>query len=423
MTDPWHEITCTDDRLTIALRPSADRYWPPSELRDRPLPPLEARGKQGVVTGQAPAWMYAHVAAALRAAGAAGIEVRLAAAPGTSDDLDGSSCDLHFHDGDGGRALLQVHLRKDPPLSDEAITHLVSGRLDELRQARPEEVCLTGQASVAVYARAAEAAVAAGARRVLCLTPVNGLVVAFDRGGEGLGQSILPPPWLDALVRAPESSVIVGVTGDPNSGKSVFSMALNAYRAHHDRTRRGWRMDCDGQSPTTPWYRSLLQDGAEGVASAAREAVKRPWTPRMQSDLAEQVGRMRGFFEVVIADLPGGNLKVDPPQRVPPGRGAVFALIDVLVLLAREGRHTEQAWREALAPHGLDDRIAVVLDSQNPQGPPRLELRRDGSLWRGTVEGLDRARRSEDLAAAFCNPLGTLWPALLERGRARQGGE
>jgi hypothetical protein len=139
----------------------------------------------------------------------------------------------------------------------------------------------------------------------------------------------------------------------------------------------------------------------------------------MQHLIAEHLCRLRRLLPVVIADLPGGNHKVIPPQRLPLGREEIFAQVDVLVLLDQEDGSKEQAWRDALRPHGLENRIAAVLRSRNPTDRPRLELRQDGSLWRGTVEGLDRERPLEELAAAFRPSLDQLWSDLLERGRRK----
>jgi hypothetical protein len=411
----WYRIETGAEEVRIEFHPSGHRYWPPEVLRWQPLPAQECRGRRVVVTGNGAVWMYAHAAALLRAAGAAEVVICSGAAPGTSPNLEGSVCALRRSDSSGGQALLSVELRKDPPLADAAIEQLLRQPLDELETLRLHELCITGRAGVRVYAQAAGRAVAAGIDRITCWTPVDGLVLVFDRVGGHTGERLTPPGWLEALLPAPEESVIIGVTGDPNVGKSVFSSALDHYR--WQVRCAGWRFDCDGQSPTPPWYLSRLREQPE-AALLAREASKRPWTPEMEAEIAGRLGRLRRCFPVVIADLPGGHHKITSPMRIPPGRERVFRPVDALILLDKLDKDgsTEAAWRDALRSHGLECRLVAVLRSRNPEGAPRLELDSQGDLWRGAVQGLKRGSSPEDLATAFGGALGQLWPALLARG-------
>ncbi len=212
------------------------------------------------------------------------------------------------------------------------------------------------------------------------------------------------------------SPVVVGIIGDPNCGKSVFSLALNHYRGTIGC--RGWRLDGDGASPTPDWYLSSQAATPQAVDNA-RENIKRAWSEDMENRIAERIRRLRLFFEVAIADLPGGDHRQTPPRRVPPHREVMMREVDVFVLIQRADKPSESAWREALAPHGLDGRIAVVLCSQAPEGPPALEVStdRDGT-WRGAIRGLDRKKKPEELVSAFRSGFDTLWPVLLRHSRS-----
>jgi hypothetical protein len=117
--------------------------------------------------------------------------------------------------------------------------------------------------------------------------------------------------------------------------------------------------------------------------------------------------------------LPGGNHEAVPPQRIPEGRERIFAEVDALILLERDDAPSEAAWREALRSHGLESRIAAVLMSGDPDGPPSLSVWKEGGLWRGNVTGLDRSRSPGDLAEAFQKALDQLWPPLLDFARRR----
>jgi hypothetical protein len=139
----------------------------------------------------------------------------------------------------------------------------------------------------------------------------------------------------------------------------------------------------------------------------------------MEATIAEQLRLGRELFSVLIADLPGGNHKVEPPQRLPEGRERIFAEVDALILLQRDDAPSETAWREALRPHGLDGRIAAVISSSHPDGPPSLSVCKEAGLWRGGVTGLDRSGSTRELVEAYRSGLDQLWPAMLKFARRR----
>jgi len=388
-------------------------YWPATIMQEAPVSRLAMSGRSICLCGKGATWMYAHVAATARFAGARSLQVRLAGAAGTSEDLEGSFCRLV--PGGDDRWLINVHLRPQPFLSPGAIERLIAPVLEELVRLCPRVVCLTGKATVDVYARCAWQAVTAGCQQLYCLTPTNGLLLVFSASGEELGDRI-PPDWLRALVPPPEKTLIIGIIGDPNSGKSVFAHAFYAYLVHRLKDQRLWLLDCDGQAPTAPWYLSLVQSGLVEQAQAMREQIKRGrgWTPQMQEHIAQVVKRARDFFEVIITDLPGGDLSTDPPQRVPAGRERFFAQTDVLVLLARDGLRTEAAWRQALAAHGLAQRIRVVLFSQDPDAEPKLvaDATDQTGVCYGRIQGLNRSRPTWQLAEMYGEAFERIWNAL-----------
>jgi hypothetical protein len=415
----WYRVSQNGAEVRVEFTPSKDRFWPPEIIRTSALSVAGVSGRPVVLTGPGAVWMYAHAAATLRAAGAGHVGVQTPNRPGTADDTTGSESLLILAGEDRQKgALLLVRLRASPPLSPTAVNRLLEPRLEELARLRPEELVIAGRASVEVYARIARAAVDSGARRIVCWSARDGLVVVYDPAGGQLGSQIARPDWLAQAMPRPIWPVILGVTGDPNCGKSVFSAALDCYREQIGCD--GWKLDCDGQSPTPPWYLSLIGDER---AKELRDQQKRCWTPVMEATIAEQLRLGRELFSVLIADLPGGNHKAVPPQRLPEGRERIFAEVDALILLERDDAPSEAAWREVLRPHGLDGRLAAVLRSRYPDTPPSLSVRKEGGLWRGNVTGLDRSRSARELAEAYQSGLKQLWPALRDfaRGRSARG--
>jgi len=410
----WYEKEITETNLIIKFRPKdPDRFWPPDIIRQIPLSLEGVAGKNVVLTGPGAVWMYAHAAAVLRVAGAQKIITKSIGKIGTSTDLLGcESMLITEEDEQGNGTLFLIKLRSSPTLSPNAIDCLLEPSLKKLEFLRPQNLVISGRAPVDVYARTACAAVDVGAIRITCWSARDGLVIVHDTDVCQLGRQIARPTWLGMAMPKPVFPLVVGVAGDPNLGKSVFSSVLDSYRDVHDSDK--WKLDCDGQSPTPPWYLSLIGDDAIQVM---RQEQKRSWTAEMEAIIVEQLRKGRELFMVLIADLPGGNIKALPPERVPSGRERIFAEIDTIILLDSKISQSEASWREALRPHGFEERIGAVLVSCDPNGPASLAVREENGIFRGKVTGLNRSRSSTELANAFKSGLDQLWPGILNFAR------
>lgn len=407
----WYEKEITELGYIVKFRPKEpDRFWHPNIIRQQPLSLEGVRGQNIILTGPGAVWMYTYAAAALRAAGAHSISTKKIGKAGVSEVLEGCESLLitDYDDHDCGTLLL-VKLRASADLSPNAIERVLEPRLKELAGLRPSNLVISGRAPVDVYARTGCAAVDSGAKRITCWSARDGLVVVHDSDASQVGRQIPRPAWLARAMPKPMCPLVIGVAGDPNLGKSVFSGALDAYRDVPDSDK--WKLDCDGQSPTPPWYLSLIGDEAIQVV---RQEQKRFWTTEMEATIVEQLRKGRELFQILIADLPGGNIKALPPERVPSGRERIFAEVDAIILLDNYISPSESSWREALRPHGFDKRIGAVLVSCDPNGQPSLSVREENGIFRGTVTGLNRSRPFPELANAFKSGLDHLWPAILK---------
>jgi hypothetical protein len=406
--ESWYRIEDSNDVRRIHFLPSRDRYWEPQVLASNPLPEIPRGVRRVVLTGPGAVWMYAHAAATCRAANIQKIGCESPSNPDGSDDLRDCECRVIPITFEGKqKALFQVKFRRDPPLSPRAIQHLIDSGLEEVRRLRADELVISGRAAVSVYAQVACTAVESSVRRLVCWSAIDGLIIVFDANLQDLGLRINRPPWLAEIMPKPVRSVVIGVVGDPNVGKSVFSTILNTYQDR--RGIGGWRLDCDGQSPTPHWYLSVA---GQPRAQVCREELKRDWTERMERSIAAQLRTGRELFPVLIADLPGGDHRRDPPERIPNGREVIFKEVDRFILLQREDAPSAEDWRFALRKVCLEDRLAAILTTREPKGEPSISVSKEKGILRGEVTGLDRTASVERWLATCRAELDRLWDDL-----------
>lgn len=398
----WFRVEKTDAGIIVEFAPGPNQYWPPEVLGVHPLDlEHEAAANGGVhVAGRGSVWMYA---AAGAAAGEAGAELTIdvpaifgrvrAARHGERTAIDAAWLERIQPADDPSRLILRFRPSGPESISesDEVAGSLRSFAASACRGI--DKVVLTGRGPAWGYAALAAGAVDGGVERVLFFSPVDHVpIVCWSHAARGPLPE--PPAWLlDSLgyERDARPGLTVGVIGDPNSGKSVFSMLLErAFAAGRADAVRAFRYDCDRASPTPYWFLRMQARSTDDPAPRQlREAAKQKWTPEMERSIAAALVRLRAYFPVVVADLPGGNHKITPPARIPPGREVIMREIDRFVLVARD-EAAVVAWREALATHGLADRLIAIVETRDPQIPLSLsQVATDANRRR--ITGLDRS--------------------------------
>lgn len=408
----WFRIeTAEDNCQRIRFLPSKDRYWSPNILSESPIPLHAITSEKVILTGPGAIWMYANCAAYLAAKGIVSIEVQHPFVAGMSNDTSDCICQWVDTKADRDCRLLKIDLPRSD-FSTSALDRLVAEKIAYLRSESPRELVLIGRASNWLYAKASEAAIGGGAKRLMCWSARDGLVEVFNESLPAPRGSIEAPLWVRESLPRPERSMVLGVIGDPNLGKSLFSECLDLHRAtvRYD----GWRLDCDGQSPTPPWYLSMTSTDRWTEAGQLRMQNKIPWTDEMELQIAAQLRTARELFPVLIADLPGGNLKISPPQRIPRGRERILREVDSFILLDREENPSEAAWREEFRQHVMEQKIVAVIQSKYPAAMPSFQLRETGGIVRGVVTGLDRSKYSTEFRyKAFQSEMNRLWEFLI----------
>lgn len=256
---------------------------------------------------------------------------------------------------------------------------------------------ITGRGSVWMYMHLGASAALAGVRDVFLSKPQLPYEIHISSDGH------CEPSVITA---GSKQGVIIGILGDPNSGKSVFSR--NFARAI-PRTMPSWFTtwiyDCDLASPTPEWY---LQD-REGT-SEQRKRIKRPWTPELERKAAADLKNLRRSLDLVLADMPGGKPCGQDLDRIPSAtRGEMMAQCDAFIILCRKDRAEEifRAWHQALEKYHLADRIVARFISSDPEAPFAISPLKvnGGGLFCASISGLDRDKDRAEIVRVMSEGL------------------
>ena len=308
---------------------------------------------------------------------------------------------------DGGMARCEFTRAPDGdgdwPLSDEAF------RAPARLPAGTAPLFATGKAAVAMYAHLGVSAAIAGVREAYVSKPAYTV-------------RLTPDSVRDEVLPGTRNGLVVGVVGDPNSGKSVFSRAFyKAVRSVFQDGRQAWVYDCDLASPTPDWYLAgktagdgdHATDDAAKAVDEAREKIKANWDDAMQRRVQEQLHAMRSSLDLTIADMPGGihRDKTNYHRRIPDGRRAdMMNECDAFIVVCTGAKPKAfDAWRRALARRGMADRIVARIDSCNYLAPPSARPMPGGNVqFRCEMDGLRRESDSMELGREMARALGSL---------------
>jgi hypothetical protein len=415
----WWRIESSGQRCVIQFQPCLNGEWCPAVLGESPLPRVFL-GRQVLLEGKAPLWMYAHAAIVARRAGAASIDVfqpqqthpvRIFPLPENASEDPGWLS--HRRDPAGG-GIVEFHRHPKGAL-------WLPGDLGSLLHAAAawdeKLLTLTGPAPNWLIAAVACLAHVSAPRIVTYFAPRDGFGILLNADP---GQKVELPPSPSLLRADGRRGRVIGIVGDPNSGKSVFSMLLE--RGFHAAGCHSlWRLDCDHAAPTPHWYLQMMGQERSDEAREIRERQKREWTATAEHSLAQQLQHCAASLQWVIADFPGGIHKREPVQRIPPGRELLIGQAGLLVILSRRDKpESEAGWREALQRHGFESRITAIVDSVHWQAPLDLRLT-DGSPIRAEVDGLDRRNLADPDLWQNIKPWAALAEMIINRSNAVSG--
>ncbi len=368
------------------------------------------RGRTVVVTGRGPIEGYFAIGYYATLAGAAGIVYEGANATPrfAMPAVNARPSDkpwLHIERQNG---IVIATIEKSPRSDGKWTSEEVGYASPALLPATSQSVTFTGNGAVHMYLLLGVSAARAQFTDARVTKPAIPYAIRFtpERAGETVA------------LASGKNGVVVGVIGDPNSGKSVFSRAFYmALRASTPQWFQSWIYDCDLASPTPDWYCTALIEDPDAIDAykALRNAQKVKWNADMEARCAADLGVLRTNLDLVIADLPGGRHPKDgepyfEPQRISgESRANMFRQCDAFVILCRKDRHDKilKGWIDALAEFGLQDRVVAVLDSSNPDenfSISPLVLDDDGILG-GDIHGLNRERPAGETGQSLAGPV------------------
>ena len=192
---------------------------------------------------------------------------------------------------------------------------------------------------------------------------------------------------------------VIGILGDPNTGKSVFT-----YLLFKEMVKEGYsvfRQEGDPSAPTGPWY-------LESLRHDLRKKTKSSWDEKKVEWVRDSLKNLRKVFDYVLVDLGGG---VPPKERVTRELREILESVDEVILLCPAGREKKCfiSWERELkekAPH-----VKVILKCTSDLYAERSEF--DPETNKCVLVGLDRRLATnppEHLTEAIHKIKQTLFP-------------
>jgi len=359
------------------------------EAVERDVAPALDPAKPTIVTGRGPTWLYATILHGIHyfselavwdPRAKAGIVVQAPTRDllGSGLTVNGEHVDVRL--GGKGDILVKAGTRNINLVHVEIVgdrfvepAKLRELKLPEVDTTKP--VVLEGPAPIWLYSHMA--------LRYMHKTPFlaiydprlgAGVVVASHTETVKVGSLVKLDKSLIQSILGEHDTRVIGVVGDPNSGKSVFLHLLNA-----ELRRRGYltlTQEGDLTAPTQEWS---LHD------SEVRKKLKTVMDPEERLKwVVSALQKVRGekTVDFVLVDVGGG--RPDLGKRITPENLAILSNVDGVIVVSRNDAGQIRAWLEELKRYLPNVKVYAVLESRL-QG--RATVSEDGF---GVVVGLDR---------------------------------
>lgn len=266
---------------------------------------------------------------------------------------------------------------------------------------KSEPIILTGRGSLLFYSILACSSAVSNFKNILLNKPTeqNFLKIAGNLFIEKKNQKI---------------GRMIGVLGDPNSGKSMFSKVFGCLIDFYSYQNDTWVYDCDAAALTSDWYIYGLQTAESqkriDEIKTARDKIKQNWTPELELKVAENMSVIKSNLNFIIADLPGGRHKEEENihERIPDSeRAEMLKNCDGFIIIGRQDKpELIDDWINALQQYNLQDRVIAHILSGKPENAPSAKnvFFDENNIFHASVYGLDRKNKIEDIAVSLKNP-------------------
>ncbi len=387
----WFNITENenDNNIHIEFISCSDRFYPINIIDVKSNVFYKTEGKEVIVSGKASVWMYGFVVYHSMKNRAIGIQIQNPAEiirvyPLSDLDLD-PAVDKWYEIKQTQEYIVleleSLHLKKWWPIA--TVNQIL---LSESFQNK--SVIITGAGAVWMYAAVAVKSFLDNANDFFIYNPKEMPTLAINISKKTNINLTVPIPQ---FMKSEKSGEIIGVLGDPNSGKSVFSRLLS----NVSDSKNVWLLDCDAASPTPPWYYELMKYNYD-EAKHLRDSHKVQWSVLMEDILAQNMKNLRETLYALIADMPGGKKDKETGEldRIPGNRKIMMEQIDKIIIISKDDNSTD-GWLTVLKKYKLDNKVVAIIKSHNHTGDLAFNYQRNDNIYYGTAEGLDRSLITE----------------------------
>ena len=286
---------------------------------------------------------------------------------------------------------------------NEIKNELKCGRISD----KYDPLIITGGGPILFYAILGGSAALSNYEKVFINKPIQKKLISIIKGVEGISKN------------ENVSGKVIGILGDPNSGKSVFAkMFANIMTLYINENEHVWCCDCDEAAKTPDWFVYGLQSATsledEKNIKHTRDSLKKEWTLELEDDVVKYLRNTKECLNYIIADMPGGwhNEKKNIHKRIPDeGRGRMLAECDDLIILSRKDKlYLYDKWIEALKEYNLENKVVAEVISGDYDAEPKAEnayFDKNG-IFHVTIHGLNRNTKRSDLVEETKELLKTL---------------
>lgn len=261
----------------------------------------------------------------------------------------------------------------------------------------PQTLILTGRGSLLFYSILASSAAVSEYSNVYIDKPTEIALLRIS------GEMQLSPS-------TNTKGTVIGVLGDPNCGKSVFSKVFGCLIEKKNK-KSVWVYDCDASAPTSDWYIFGLQQAKNDIDTSAikiaRDSIKQKWSEELERKVADCLKTIKTHLDIIVADFPGGLHKDEENlhKRIPDaGRVEMLKCCDRYIILGRFDKpEIIDAWKTELKKYQLEDKIIAEILSKAPDSLPSVEddYFDPQGVFHAVVSGLDRQHPRADIINAL----------------------